>query len=353
MRKISCAMVITAIFAACLLGACVSKDDLCEDEKAEYVRLSESVKFMVTGEEADLHAVFTPRGTSFEVEWSSDNLAVAKVDEGRVTALSSGRAQIAVNIVNTKHKAVCEVIVNDKEVSEKYLGREGGGRYSSLDGAIEDSVDGDCILLFRGFHVAALPVTKNIKLLGEQGVYVGGLTVTSGADVNLENITFYTSDREHSGSVSIGSGCGAIVKNCRFVYDVKEELPGSDAYEQEEDNVQGQEKEPPRHGAENTAAFKLEEGFTKLHLSGSSFSGYELALNVLPSDGEILVRDNTFSSCATAIRVDVRGENAENTALHGIIQSNVFSGIDHPTVFNYNGGLYMGALKFDDYKAEK
>lgn len=342
---------ILLIAAAATFAACASKDDLCEDEVSQYVRLSESVKFMIAGEEADLHAVFTPRGTSFEVEWSSDNLAVAQVDEGRVTALSSGRAQIAVNIVNTKHKAVCEVIVSDKEVSEKYVGREGGGRYSSLDDAIAESADGESILLFRGFHSCTVSVTKDIKLLGEQGAFVGGLTVSGGASVNLENITFYTSSNDHTGSVTIGEGCGAIVQGCRFVYDVKEELPGSDAYEQDKTESQGQDQTP--HGAQGTTALKLEGGFEKLRLSGCSFSGYALAVDILPSDGEVLVRDNTFTSCSAAVRVDVRGENTQNTALHGIIQSNVFSAVDHPTIFNYNGGLYMGALKFDDYKAEK
>ena len=109
---------------ACLTAACTYKDDAQEKEYAQYVRLSESVKFMVAGEEADLHAVFTPRGTAYEVEWESDAPAVAQVEEGRVRALSGGRAQIAVKIVNTTHKAVCEVIVSEKQVSEKFAGRE-------------------------------------------------------------------------------------------------------------------------------------------------------------------------------------------------------------------------------------
>ena len=95
----------------------------------------------------------------------------------------------------------------------------------------------------------------------------------------------------------------------------------------------------------------MQGGFEKLRINACAFSGYGVAIDILPSDGEILVRDNTFTSCATAIRVDVRGEDTKNTALYGIIQSNVFSAVDHPTIFNYNGGLYMGTLKFDDYKS--
>ena len=136
MKKCVIILLVAASLTA-VLTSCTTRDDLCENEISQYVRLSESVKFMIAGEETDLHAVFTPRGTSFEVEWSSDNIAVASVEEGRVTANSSGRAQIAVKIVNTKHEAVCEVIVSDKEVSEKYAGREGGGRFSTLDGALD------------------------------------------------------------------------------------------------------------------------------------------------------------------------------------------------------------------------
>ena len=223
MKKCVIILLVAASLTA-VLTSCTTRDDLCENEISQYVRLSESVKFMIAGEETDLHAVFTPRGTSFEVEWSSDNIAVASVEEGRVTANSSGRAQIAVKIVNTKHEAVCEVIVSDKEVSEKYAGREGGGRFSTLDGALENCADGDSILLFRGFHESSVPVSVNIKLLGEQGAVIGGLGVTGGATVSLENLTFYTSDKEHTGSLTVESGCGALIKNCRFVYDVKDEI---------------------------------------------------------------------------------------------------------------------------------
>lgn len=333
---------------ACLTAACTYKDDAQEKEYAQYVRLSESVKFMVTGEEADLHAVFTPRGTAYEVEWESDAPAVAQVEEGRVRALSGGRAQIAVKIVNTTHKAVCEVIVSEKQVSEKFAGREDAAHFSSPDGALAACEDGDTVLFFRGYYACGEKVDKNVKLLGEQGVFIGGLTVADGACVSLENIGFYTSSAADTASLTVEEDCGAVLENCRFIYDVKELLPGSDAFEEKEQGKQEKEEELPR-GAKGRTALTLEPGFAELKMSGCAFSGYECALDVLPSDAEIFVRDNTFTDCAVAIRVDVRAENTQNTALHGIIQSNVFSGVEHPTVFNYNGGLYMGKLKFDDY----
>lgn len=341
MKKIIVLLIV--LLCVCVFVSCTSKDDLCENQVTEYVRISESVKFMITDESADLHAIFTPRGTSFEVEWDSDNKAVAVVDEGRVTALSSGRAQISVNIVNTKHRAVCEIIVSDKEVSERYAGAEGGGRYASLDAAVADCEDGESILLFRGFHSCNVPVTKNIKLLGEQGAFIGGLTV-EGAVVGLENLTFYTSDESNTGGLVLKSGSGAYVENCTFSYDVKEKVPGTDAYNREHGKNEEQ-------GAKNTVAITADKDFSELSVSGCTFGGYSLALDIRPSDGEISVRDNTFTSCASAIRVDVRDKDTKNTALRGTIQNNVFSGMTEPTVFNFNGGVYMGALKFDDYKS--
>ena len=123
---------------ACLTAACTYKDDAQEKEYAQYVRLSESVKFMVTGEEADLHAVFTPRGTAYEVEWESDAPAVAQVEEGRVRALSGGRAQ-------------------------KFAGREDAAHFSSPDGALAACDDGDTVLFFRGYYACGEKVDKNVK----------------------------------------------------------------------------------------------------------------------------------------------------------------------------------------------
>ena len=87
MKKCVIILLVAASLTA-VLTSCTTRDDLCENEISEYVRLSERVKFMMVGEETDLHSVFTPRGTSVEVEWSSDNVAVASVEEGRVTANS-------------------------------------------------------------------------------------------------------------------------------------------------------------------------------------------------------------------------------------------------------------------------
>lgn len=346
--------VIILLFAAlCALSAC--DDRLVGRDGEEYVRLSESVKFMVTGESADLHAVFTPRLTAFEVEWESDCAGVARVDEGRVSAIAAGRAQISVKIVGTAYKAVCEVIVSDIEVSEKYAGSEDAARVDSLEKALENAKDGDSILLFRGYHSCSRAVDKSVTILGEQGAFLGGMKVTGGARVNLENIGFYASSPEYSAGLAVEAGCGVRIKNCRFNYDVKEQDPERGAGEsgggksgKEEGGSDGKKESAgggeEQRGAEGTVAIELAPEFADLSLVGCSFKGFEKALTIAPSDAEVYVRDNEFTDCGVAIEVDVRRQGNENSLLSGTIADNMFSSVERPTIFKYNGGIYMGKL---------
>ena len=362
MKKKVIFVFILLLCALCALSAC--DDRLVGRDGEEYVRLSESVKFMVTGESADLHAVFTPRSTAFEVEWESDCAGVARVDEGRVSALAAGRAQISVKIVGTAYKAVCEVIVSDIEVSEKYAGSEDAARVDSLEKALENAKDGDSILLFRGYHSCSRAVDKSVTILGEQGAFLGGMKVTGGARVNLENIGFYASSPEYSAGLAVEAGCGARIKNCRFNYDVKEQDPERGAGESSEEGGEsgggksgkkeggsdgknesaggGQEQ----RGAEGTVAIELAPEFSDLSLVGCSFKGFEKALSIAPSDAEVYVRDNEFTDCGVAIEVDVRRQGNENSLLSGTIADNMFSSVERPTIFKYNGGIYMGKLHF-------
>ena len=360
--------VIILLFAAlCALSAC--DDRLVGRDGEQYVRLSESVKFMVTGESTDLHAVFTPRSTAFEVEWESDCAGVARVDEGRVSALAAGRAQISVKIVGTAYKAVCEVIVSDIEVSEKYAGSEDAARVDSLEKALENANDGDSILLFRGYHSCSRAVDKSVTILGEQGAFLGGMKVTGGARVNLENIGFYASSPEYSAGLAVEAGCGARIKNCRFNYDVKEQDPAGESSEEggesgekggesgggksgKEEGGSGGKTEggagggQEQRGAEGTVAIELAPEFSDLSLVGCSFKGFEKALTIAPSDAEVYVRDNEFTDCGVAIEVDVRRQGNENSLLSGTIADNMFSSVERPTIFKYNGGIYMGKLHF-------
>lgn len=363
MKKKVIFVFILLLCALCALSAC--DDRLVGRDGEQYVRLSESVKFMVTGESADLHAVFTPRSTAFEVEWESDCAGVARVDEGRVSALAAGRAQISVKIVGTAYKAVCEVIVSDIEVSEKYAGSEDVARVDSLEKALENAKDGDSILLFRGYHSCSRAVDKSVTILGEQGAFLGGMEVTDGARVNLENIGFYASSPEYSAGLAVGEGCGARIKNCRFNYDVKEQDPGRGAGEsgekggesgggksgKEEGGSDGKTEGgagggQEQRGAEGTVAIELAPEFSDLSLVGCSFKGFEKALTIAPSDAEVYVRDNEFTDCGVAIEVDVRRHGNENSLLSGTIADNMFSSVERPTIFKYNGGIYMGKLHF-------
>ena len=362
MKKKVIFVFILLLCAFCALCACV--DRLVGRDGEEYVRLSESVKFMVTGESADLHAVFTPRSTAFEVEWESDCAGVARVDEGRVSALAAGRAQISVKIVGTAYKAVCEVIVSDIEVSEKYAGSEDAARVDSLEKALENAKDGDSILLFRGYHSCSRAVDKSVTILGEQGAFLGGMKVTDGARVNLENIGFYASSPEYSAGLSVEAGCGARIKNCRFNYDVKQDPErgagesgekggesGGGKSGKEEGGSDGKTEggaggRQEQRGAEGTVAIELAPEFSDLSLVGCSFKGFEKALTIAPSDAEVYVRDNEFTDCGVAIEVDVRRQGNENSLLSGTIADNMFSSVERPTIFKYNVGIYMGKLHF-------
>ena len=73
----------------------------------------ESIDFTATGETETLTAVITPEdATNQEVSWISDNPAVATVDQnGKVTAVAEGTANIIITTVDGGKTAVCVVTV--------------------------------------------------------------------------------------------------------------------------------------------------------------------------------------------------------------------------------------------------
>ena len=157
-------------------------------------------------------------------------------------------------------------------------------------------------------------------------------------------------------------GCGVRIKNCRFNYDVKEQDPERGAGEggekggesgggksgKEEGGSDGKTESAgggqEQRGAEGTVAIELAPEFSDLSLVGCSFKGFEKALSIAPSDAEVYVRDNEFTDCGVAIEVDVRRQGNENSLLSGTIADNMFSSVERPTIFKYNGGIYMGKL---------
>lgn len=82
------------------------------------VQLNKSSLTLTEGNEETLVATILPADTTMEkvLTWSSNNDAVAMVDQqGKVTALTAGKATITVTTVNNK-TATCEVTVKKQEV---------------------------------------------------------------------------------------------------------------------------------------------------------------------------------------------------------------------------------------------
>ena len=78
------------------------------------VTLSQTKLSLLKGATAKLTATVSPTGaTNKKIRWSSNNTAVATVENGTVTAVSAGNAIITVTTEDGNHTARCEVVVID------------------------------------------------------------------------------------------------------------------------------------------------------------------------------------------------------------------------------------------------
>ena len=85
-------------------------------KKVTGVTLSETNKTIAIGEEFTLTATVTPTDAADKsVKWMSDNSNVATVDEGKVTAVAAGTANITVTTKDGGKTATCAVTVNKRE----------------------------------------------------------------------------------------------------------------------------------------------------------------------------------------------------------------------------------------------
>jgi uncharacterized protein YjdB len=93
------------------------------------VSLDMSYVELIVGEEIILTAKVNPdNATNKNIVWFSDTPSVASVINGKITALSSGNAQITVRTEDGFMTAICEVIVkkrNDKDSNEHLEENEG------------------------------------------------------------------------------------------------------------------------------------------------------------------------------------------------------------------------------------
>ena len=82
-----------------------------DEVAATGLSLSETTLMLVEGESCILTAKIEPEGSSGEIEWSSSQSGVAKIDNGVVKAVYMGNTQITARIVGTDIQAICNVEV--------------------------------------------------------------------------------------------------------------------------------------------------------------------------------------------------------------------------------------------------
>ena len=81
----------------------------------ESVSLDKSTAELTEGDELTLISLIKPdNATNKDITWSSDNEAVATINEGKVTAVKAGTATITVKTEDGGKTATCKVTVNPK-----------------------------------------------------------------------------------------------------------------------------------------------------------------------------------------------------------------------------------------------
>lgn len=124
MKKIWKALaVLTAIaLFGSAFTACKSDDDGDDDVSVTGVSLDKTVAELEVGGTLALTATVEPaNATNKNVSWSSSDVKVATVENGTVTAVAAGTADITVKTADGGKEATCTITVK-----EKASGSEGG-----------------------------------------------------------------------------------------------------------------------------------------------------------------------------------------------------------------------------------
>ena len=80
---------------------------------AEQIVLNKTAATLLIGESTTLTYTIQPANTTYkDVEWSTSNPAVATVENGKITAVSEGKATIQVKMKNSDVKGTCEITVS-------------------------------------------------------------------------------------------------------------------------------------------------------------------------------------------------------------------------------------------------
>ena len=180
----------------------------------------------------------------------------------------------------------------------------------------------------------------------------------------MKKVSVYISDEAvGSGSVKVGKDCVLEMTECSVIYDIKDEQCKPRIGNKQEDEQSSGGSEQEQSGEAGGSEKNIEIGSAigvdcdrdckYIKLNACSISGFDVAVSVKPTEGKVVMRDNTISSCKVGIDIDVRLEGNKNADTEGIIQGNILSDIEQPTVFRFNGTMYNGSFKYDDYRPGK
>ena len=115
-------LIISSILSICLLSSCSTKsnnkDPLEQTVNVSGVTLNKNDLSLYIGEKETLIATITPSAaTNKDINWSSSDISVASINNGEVTALSTGSTIISVTSVDGNYSATCTVAVLEKVIN--------------------------------------------------------------------------------------------------------------------------------------------------------------------------------------------------------------------------------------------
>ena len=140
MKKIWKALaVLTAIaLFGSAFTACKSDDDGDDDVSVTGVSLDKTSAELKVGGTLTLTATVAPtNATNQNVSWSSSDVKVATVENGTVTAVAAGTADITVKTADGGKEATCTVTVKEKTSGSEGEGGSSGGSDDTGDMKVE------------------------------------------------------------------------------------------------------------------------------------------------------------------------------------------------------------------------
>jgi len=134
MKKIFCLSVVAALFSAAIVS-CGPKEVAVTEVKLDKTNLT-----LTVSDVEFLTATVLPNDADVkDISWSSSDVNIATVEDGKVTAKSEGVAIITVTTVDGGKKATCTVTVNALHPAETEMAFVEGGTFTM--GGTDDEVE--------------------------------------------------------------------------------------------------------------------------------------------------------------------------------------------------------------------